>query len=123
MFIQQSLNKRIAVTDTVVLDLLYNNQFGFGIFIENQDAANTMVYRFEQSVDGGTTWVVVPFAVEGSDVPATIFAITARDTHHIKVSAAGRVRMVARGDLNAACHLSIFRPSLTDTTPVTIVNQ
>src|SRR4051812_28616074 len=73
MFTTRSFNKHTAVTDTVVFEITGGNPRGFGLFVENQDAAKTVVYYFEDSTDG-ITYNRVTFSNGGDTNMFTLLA-------------------------------------------------
>jgi hypothetical protein len=117
MFTTRSFNKQTPVVDGVVFEIIGSNPNGFQLFIQNQDAAKTVVYYFEDSPDG-VAYTRIVFS-NGGDTNQ--FSLVAGTAHSVKViSTAARIRMRAYGDAPVALTLTTNTATNTGTTPVTI---
>lgn len=119
MFTSREFNKAVPLNTGVVFEIIGISQKGFTMFIENQDAAKTIVYSMEDSPDG-VTWTTIVFT-NGGD--SNQFSLSHGNTHNVKViSTAPHVRLKASGDAPAGFKLSFYQPSANDSTPLTITN-
>jgi hypothetical protein len=119
MQITRTFNKLIGVSAATVFELVGQNANGFAIRLENQDPANTMVYKFQSSLDG-VTWTDLPLPIGGGGTAIT-FALLPATNQLINIMQTGRIQMVASGDLQASLSISTFYPSAIDATPLQIL--
>lgn len=126
MLVSRSLNKAIPVVEGVIFTATGVTTLGFSLFLQNQHSLNTLVYYFEESVDG-TTWTRLEFANGGDSNEFALIAATLsfplQGTVQVKVVPSGsntRVRMKAYGDVPASFGISSWVPSATDTTAISI---
>ena len=118
MLVSKFINKAIPASEGEVLRIV-GSVDAVLFTIENQDASNTLVYKFQES-DDGTTWadIELPLTAGGT---ATQFSILASQVHTVRVSPTGpRVRLMASGDLSAAIGIQYFVDTPVDTTALSV---
>lgn len=87
--------------------------------LENQDGANTMVYKFQES-DDGTTWSDIELPLSGGGTSVQ-FSLLAGNVHSVRItSGSPRVRLMASGDLVAGLGLQYHLDTPNDTTAAEI---
>ncbi len=116
-----TLNKVIPASNATVLEIGGANPDGFSLTLSNQDTSSTLVYKLQESSDGGSTWADIAFPVTGGTTHAT-FTTVAGASHSLRVVAtSSKIRLQAYGDLMAMISLQSHRNhSLTESTQVTI---
>lgn len=102
MIVTQSFSKHLPVADGTIFDMIGAPPAGLQVTLANMDDSATMVYKF-QSSDDGVTWTDIALPIDNVGGTAAVFSIVAGGTPHaLRIAPAHpRVRMVARGDLNA----------------------
>lgn len=118
-----TFNKMAPATENPIFLVSGSNPNGFVLSIQNQDAIGTLVYKMQESNDGGGTWENLEFPVIGSPDPASTFTVVAGAAQSLKVtSTAPLIRMVGYGDVAVAISLLSFRSTPTAAgSPVSLV--
>jgi len=118
MLVSKFLNKQIAASEaeTIRVDGSVDTLV---ISLQNQDALNTLIYKFQESANGSDwTDITLPVSTGGT---ATQFQVAAGEVQSIKVTSSEQyLRIMASGDLMAGIGLQYQVDSDTDTTPYTI---
>lgn len=118
MLVSRFLNKSIAAAESEVFKIV-GAISKVTITLENQSAASTLVYKFQES-DDGVNWVDKELPLTGGGVE-TQFAITAGNNHIVRiVSDNSRLRLMAYGDLMAAIGIQyqVNTPTNTDSVDI-----
>lgn len=106
MLTARSFNKAVPVVDGVLFELHGGQPSGVAVFIQNQHATNTLVYYFEESVDG-STWTRVEFENGGDSNQFSLIA--GASPVLVKVASANpHLRLRGYGDLPAAFGVATF---------------
>lgn len=116
MLITRSFNKEVPVVNDVIWEIHGSNPSGINVFIENQHASNTLVYSFEESVDG-VTWTAISFSA------VTTFSLIAGGTpHQVKITSGNpHVRMKGYGDLPVAIGVTTYSATSVDSDDVVTI--
>ena len=116
MIVQKTFSKVAPVSEASVLKIFGVNSTGFGLFIENQDDAKTIVYTLQESTNG-STWTDIEFTVNAS--PVTDFSLLHNDTHFLKVlSTNPYIRVTAYGDAAMLMSIVYYKSSDVGTNQV-----
>ena len=116
-----TLNKQVPASNGTVLDISGANPDGFALTISNQDTSSTLVYKLQESSDGGSTWADIAFPISGGGTQS-VFTIIAGNTQILRVvSSAPKIRIQAYGDLMAVISVKASRShSLDASTQISI---
>lgn len=110
----RTFNKQVPASEATIFEISGGNPNGFLLSIENQDEANTLVYHFEKSDDGGETWEDIEFAASEGD-PVVTFSVIATRVHNLKVSdSSPLIRFRAYGDVSISVTVQSFRRTPVD---------
>lgn len=118
MIITKSFNKKTPVAEGSILRIFGVNSTGYALFLENQDTSNTIVYTFQESING-STWTDIEFTV--NDEEQADFSLLPGACHLLKVtSSQPYVRLTAYGDACIAISASYYKSSNTTTSEVQV---
>lgn len=116
MIVTKTFSKLTPVAEGSILKIFGINTTGYGIFIENQDDAASVIYTFQESTDG-TTWTDITFTVNAA--PVTDFTLIHNDTHFIKVTSSNPyVRLTAYGDAVVLLSVAYYLSTNTGTSQI-----
>lgn len=104
MTVTHTFNLLVPSVESTLANMIGSNPDGFVVQIHNQDSIGSLVYKFQKSSDGGTTWEDIEFN------EVSLFTLTGGDIVFIRITdTAPNIRLRAYGNLRAQVSVTSAR--------------
>ena len=94
----RTFNKQVPAAYATLFELIGSNPNGFVLSVENQDSLGTLVFKFQNSTDGGTTWTDIVFG-EGEAAQTSFTLLSGAVVTKTVTDTSSRIRLQAYGDV------------------------